>query len=211
MDWKSALFGSKGKYEQVSRLTPGQQPLLDQLTRASQNKGAGGAYGDAADYYRSLLDDDNSTFQAMAAPEMRRFNEDIVPDLAEQFAGMGSGGLSSSGFRNAGIRAGTDLSERLGAMRANLRQQGAAGLAGIGQQALGQYQDTTYRPGSEGILSQAVPLAASAFFGPLAGGAAGLATNWISSKGQSNPYAKSPGLSSGGSAPQNDFNYGRPS
>ena len=94
----------------------------------------------------------------LSAPELRKFNEEIIPRLSEEFAGMGAGGLSSSGFQNAAVSAGTDLSERLGAIRAGLRSQGAAGLANIGQQSLGNYtQDVVTERGTEGgagILSE---------------------------------------------------------
>lgn len=169
--------GTPEKHERVSTLGKEQQPLYQQLLAASKRPGAGGAFGNAADYYRDLLSNDSETANAMFAPEMRRFNEDIIPSLAEQFAGMGSGGLSSSGFRNASVNAGTDLSERLGAIRAQLRQQGAAGLMGLGQQGLGNYtQDVVTQPGTSGFLSTLAPAigtAAGAFFGGPAGAMAG--------------------------------------
>ncbi len=166
---KDFLTGTPEQHERVSTLLPEQQDLYKQLQNAGMNEGAGGAFGTAADYYRDLLSNDSNTFNQMAAPETRRFNEEIIPGLSEQFAGMGSGGLSSSGFRNAAVNAGTDLSERLGSIRAQLRSQGAAGLAGIGQAGLGNYsQDVMTQPGSPGFLSQIAPAvgtAAGAFFG----------------------------------------------
>jgi len=166
------LSGTKGKFQQKSLLGPEQQGLYGQLLAASQGAGAGGAFGQSADYFRDLLSDDSKTFQAMQAPEMRQFHEEIVPDLAEQFAGMGSGGLSSSGFRNAAVNAGASLSERLGAIRAQLRQQGAAGLANLGQQGLGQFNENIYRPRTPGFLESVAPglgqglgMAAGSYFG----------------------------------------------
>lgn len=144
--------GRPGSWEQRSMLGPEQMGLYGQLQNSLMGQGAGGAFGQAADYYRSLLSDDNSTFNAMAAPEQRRFREQTIPDLAEQFAGMGSGALSSSGFRNAGVSAGADLGERLGSIRAQLRQQGAAGLAGLGQFGLGQFNENIYNKGQPGFL-----------------------------------------------------------
>lgn len=145
--------GSPAKARNVSTLLPEQTPLYNQAVNAGLMRGAGGAFGDTADYYRNLLSNDNADFDSFAAPELRSFREDIIPGLAEQFAGMGSGGLSSSGFRNAAINAGTDLSERLGAIRARLRQQGAQGLSNIGQMGLNPYsQMMTTQQGSEGIL-----------------------------------------------------------
>lgn len=150
--------GTPEKHKRVSTLRPEQEDLYNQLQSASQGPGAGGAFGDAADYYRNLLSDNPEDFNAFAAPEMRRFNEDIVPGLAEQFAGMGSGGLSSSGFRNSVTGAGADLSERLGALRAQLRQSGAAGLQNIGNAGLQNFsQDVVSQQGTPGLLGMAAP------------------------------------------------------
>lgn len=149
---RKALFGQGEKFQQKSRLDQQQLPLYRQLQSSAMAPGAGGAFGQSADYYRDLLSNDSQTNQMMAAPEMRRFNEDIIPGLAEQFAGMGAGGLTSSGFRNAAVNAGTDLSERLGAIRAQLRSQGAAGLSGIGAQGLGDYTNNIMRPQTSGLL-----------------------------------------------------------
>lgn len=159
---RNALFGTEGKYRQMSTLTPEQKALHQQLLDAGMGEGAGGAFGSAADYYRNLMSDNPADLDAFSAPELRRFNEQTIPDLAEQFAGMGAGNLSSSGFRNAAVSAGTDLSERLGAIRANLRQQGAAGLANIGQAGLYPIKENIYEPGSPGLLQQAAPAAAQA-------------------------------------------------
>lgn len=184
----SFFVGTPGKYEQISKLDQSQQPIYTQLTDAAKGKGSSGVFGTASNYYRSLFDDNNSTYTSLANPEMRRFQEEIIPDLAEQFAGMGSGGLSSSGFRNAGIRAGTDLSERLAALRANLRQQGAAGLMNLGNQSLQSYNENVYRPATKGLLdygAQAAGMAAGAYFGN-----PGAFTGMFGGMGAANPYEK---------------------
>lgn len=144
--WQS-LFGKPERNYQQSTLGQNQQPLFNQLLGAGQGPGAGGAFGESADYYRSLLGGEG--FDEFAAPEMRRFQQDIIPQLAEQFSGYG--GTGSSGFRNAATQAGTDLSERLAAMRANLRGQGAAGLQNIGQAGLGSYFQNIHRPETYGL------------------------------------------------------------
>ncbi len=172
--------GSPAKRENVSTLRPEQEGLYQQLQNANMGRGAGGSFGTSADYYRDLLSDNPADMQAFAAPELRRFNEQTIPGLSEQFAGMGSGGLQSSGFRNAAVNAGTDLSERLGAMRANLRQQGAAGLAGLGQQGLQSYsQNIETQPGTEGMLAPALGAIGTAIGGPLLGAASGMAGDWL--------------------------------
>lgn len=174
----SFLLGTKGRYRQLPTLGKEQQPLYGQLQAAATGRGAGGAFGEAGDYYRDLLGNNSEDFKAFAAPEMRRFNEDIIPSLSEQFAGMGSGALSSSGFRNAAVNAGTDLSERLGAIRAQLRQQGAQGLMGLGQQGLGQFNENIYEQPTTGLLGAAAQGLGQAA-GALGFGGAG---NWLSNK-----------------------------
>lgn len=175
--WKTlGLSGTKSKMKQYPTLTKSQQGLHQQLINALSKPGAGGAFGQSADYYRDLLDPNSQTAQEMFAPEQRYFNEDVIPGLSEQFAGMGAGNLSSSGFRNAAVGAGTDLAERLGAIRAQLKQQGAQGLSNLGSQGLHPIVENVYKQGQPGILEQAAPLlggiAGTMAFGP-AGGAAG--------------------------------------
>lgn len=170
---KDILFGTPETRENVSTLRPEQEGLYQQLVNSGMQTGAGGAFGTAADYYRSNLGNNPADYNAFAAPQMRQFNEQIIPDISEQFAGMGAGGLSSSGFRNAAVGAGTDLSERLGAIRANLRHSSAQGLQNIGQLGLGNFsQNMVTQPGSQGLLSQIGPAAASAA-GAYIGGPAG--------------------------------------
>jgi hypothetical protein len=94
---------------------------------------------------------------------------------------MGAGGLSSSSFRNAAVNEGSSLSERLGAMRANLRQQGAQGLFNIGQASLNPVVDTIYNQPQPGFLEQVGPelltAGATMFGGPAAGAATAGITN----------------------------------
>jgi len=126
------LKGSPEKRENVSTLRPEQEEGFQQLQDAAQGREAGGVFGTAADYYRDLMSDDSADYNAFAAPALRQYNEEIIPGISEQFAGMGAGGLSSSGFRNAQTQGAVDLSERLGALRANLRQRGVEGLQNSG-------------------------------------------------------------------------------
>jgi hypothetical protein len=151
--------GTPEKRENISTLLPGQERTLNQLNNAIQGRGSSGAFGDVSNYYRGNLSNNPQDFDAFAAPSLRQYNEDIVPGISEQFAGFGgSGSLNSSGFRNAQIQGATDLSERLGALRASLRQQSAQGLQNLGQLGLGNYsQNMVTKPGSEGFLSSVAP------------------------------------------------------
>lgn len=165
------FFGSKEKHKRKPTLLPGQEDLLSQLMEALQGRGGGGAFGQSSDYYRDILEDNPELMEQFFSPEMRNFNEEIIPGLSEQFAGMGSGGLSSSGFRNAAVQAGTNLQERLAAMRAGLKQNAAAGLSGLGQTGLGNFsQDVITKQGSQGFLAPFSYGAGKAFGGMASGG-----------------------------------------
>jgi hypothetical protein len=202
MGFLDFFFGSPAKRKNVSNLRPEQESLYQQLIAAGKAPGAGGAFGSAADYYRNLLGDNSADYNAFAAPMLRQYNQDIVPGISEQFAGMGAGGLSSSGFRNAQVQGATDLSERLGALRANLRQAGAAGLANIGQQGLQNYStNMETQPGSEGFLGAIAPAIGTglgaAVGGPIGGAIGGGLGSWFGGKGtqvaaKTGPYGGSP-------------------
>lgn len=184
----SFLGGSPGQVQQLSTLRPDQEALSQQLVQAGQQPGAGGAFGDAADYYRNNLSDNPADFNAFAAPALRQYNQDIMPGIAEQFAGYGGSGgsLNSSGFQNAQVQGATDLSERLGALRANLRQNSASGLANIGQLGLQSFQQNHQVPGTEGFLSQAAPAVSSALtaYAGSPAGSAQLANSWFGGRGK---------------------------
>jgi len=120
----------------------------------------GGGFSQAAQYYQDLLQPGSEAAEAFAAPEMRRYQEEILPGLAERFAGMGSGGvLGGSSFQKSALREGSNLAERLAAIRAGTQQQGAAGLTGLGQLAA--------QPQFQPVLQQGTP----GIFGGLAMGA----------------------------------------
>lgn len=185
------LFGTPEKRENVSMLRSEQEPLYQQAVSAGLGPGAGGAFGEAADYYRDLLSNDPQALQAYVNPALRQYNEEIVPGLSEQFAGMGAGGLSSSGFRNAQVQGATDLAERIGQIRANLRQAGAQGLQGIGQQGLQNYsQNMVTEPGSQGFLSQVAP-AIGNFASQYVSGLMGSPTAKAAPQGMASPPAQS--------------------
>lgn len=177
------LGGTPEKRENVSTLRPEQEGLYNNLQNSAMREGAGGAFGQSSDYYRGLLGNDSQDYDDFAAPQIRQYNEDIIPGISEQFAGMGSGGLSSSGLKNAQVQGGVDLAERLGQIRANLRQAGAQGLQNIGQLGLQNYsQNMTTQPGSQGFLSNIAPAVGTAigsFAGPAGAAAGNVAGNWL--------------------------------
>lgn len=183
------FMGKPQRFEQVNPYTKSQMGVQNQLENAAQSRG--GAFNNASNYYNDLLSNNSSDMEAFAAPEMRRFNEQIIPDLAEQFAGLGAGGsgLSSSGFQNQLGRAGADLSERLAAMRANLRQNAAQGLQNIGTQALNPYMQNINVPAQQGLLQTALPAAIS---GAATGFTGAWANNMFNSGTKASPGSAQP-------------------
>jgi hypothetical protein len=182
---KSFFTGKPGGFTQQTTLMPQQMQQFMNLQGAAQGRGAGGAFGESADYYRDLLSNNPEVLQAFMNPEMRQFREETIPGLAEQFAGMGSGALSSSGFRNAAVSAGADLGERLAAIRAQLRDAAAQRLQGIGSQALGTFAQNFYRPRSPGFLESVAPAIGAGlgmFGGPALGAVGGAFGSFINKK-----------------------------
>lgn len=150
--------GTGPQIKQVSGLSPQQEDLQRQLLAAMSGGAGAGGFGQIGDYYRDLLGG-SQTYDALAAPEMRQFREETVPGLAEQFAGLGAGGSFGSSFTSAQAQAGAGLAERLAALRAQLRQQGAQGLMGMGQQALNPYMQNIMIPRTPGFLEGLTSLA----------------------------------------------------
>jgi len=71
----------------------------------------------------------NSNFGDIEDQEMRRFNTQTIPSLAERFSGLAGGRMGSSRFRSALGAAGSDLGARLKGLRAQYGlQQAQLGL-----------------------------------------------------------------------------------
>jgi hypothetical protein len=175
------LFGiggsKKPKIQQQTTMTPEQSMALKQYYSNPITNNP--LYQQGNSYLMDLLSNDPSALEAFAAPMMQRFNEQIVPGIAERFAGMGTGGsaLSSSGLNQSLAYAARGLGNDLGAQRAALQQFGlsqalpyaqqpyANQLAGLGIQSFQPYMT----PGSQGL------------FGPIASGLAGGASQGLGS------------------------------
>lgn len=139
-----AFTGSQGKMG--STYNRGQRSLIDDLV--GQVKGRGDQsditqnpqFQQGQDWLMSLFNDPEF-FNKFEAPLQRQFQEQTVPDLANRFAGMGSGGaLGSTGFRNQLAREGSNLSTNIGALRGGMQQGAIPQLLGYSQQPFNQYQ-----------------------------------------------------------------------
>lgn len=157
MSFNNFMFGSEGEFKRESKLSPKQQEIWDLYQQA-----AASGFEDAANYYKSILADDPELYQQLFAPEIQRYQRETIPQLAEQFAGLGSGGINSSGFQQAATGAGADLAERLAGMRANLKGQAASGMAGMAQGLLTPTDNLYYQQPQQGFAEQAASTALDA-------------------------------------------------
>ena len=135
------LTGDKAK--QGSTYNKGQLGLIDEAVQSLR----GGApnveqnqnYQTGQNWLQSMFNDPQF-FNQFEAPLQRQFQEQTVPDLANRFASMGSGGaLGSTGFRNQLAREGSNLSTNLGALRGGMQQQAIPQLLGYSQQPFSNY------------------------------------------------------------------------
>jgi hypothetical protein len=156
----------KDKISQLPMINPQQQQAFSQYWQNPiQNSPL---YGAGQDYLMNLLNGNPSAFSAFEAPYMHNFQQNIVPGIAERFAGLGtgSGAGSSSGLYNSLGQAGRNLQTDLAGLRSGLQMQGLPQALGYAQQpysnilsGIGQRTfENTYQPGSTG------------FFGPVGSG-----------------------------------------
>lgn len=168
LDW---LIGKKDKFKQMPTLSPEAQQVHSQLLQnpLAQNP----LYQAGQKHLQGILSGDTAAFEA---PLMRQFQEQIIPGIAEQFAGLG--GLSSSAFGQQLGSAAAGLTENLGALRGQLGLQAAQQALPYAQQpysnlqtALGIGQPETFHqqstPGLLGYFGQAVAKSAGNRIGGL--------------------------------------------
>lgn len=126
-------FMNNDKMNKVATKTKTQQALMNQLL---QMVGPQGQYGrgqqNALNLQQQYMDPSSQAVQQFTQPYMDQFNNQIVPGLAERFAGAGAmgGGLSSSGFGQSLSTAGSQLQNQLAALKAGIGQQAANSLMG---------------------------------------------------------------------------------
>lgn len=160
---------SKGQKGGINDILAAIKGMKNNSMDITQNQG----YQQGNEWLSNLFNDPNF-FQAFEAPLQRQFEEQTVPDLANRFASMGSGGaLGSTGFRNQLAREGSNLSTNIAALRGGLQQQGVnqslqyaqqpfQNLMNLYSQALGQPVMNQYQPASAGIGNLAAPFAQGA-------------------------------------------------
>ena len=213
------LFGSKPRMKKQSLLQPGQQEGLNQIL---QNPLASNPlYQKGSSYLQNLLGGGNEAYQQFEQPLLDQFQEQIIPQIAERFAGMGTGAgaLSSSGLNQSLAQGMKGLGSILGQQRANLTQSLIPQAGQFAQQptsnllsALGIRSFQPYQTsGTQGLVP---PLAAGALGGITGGLGMGLGNMFGQNLFNNNvPQSGSPGGFgssglSGAFRPQPGLNYG---
>jgi hypothetical protein len=154
-DW---LFGSSNKIRKKATGTAAQQQFGGQdLIGLLQNMmGQGGGFNQANQYDQGLLGQGPEAFQNFSEPYLQQFQEQVLPMIAERFAGGGA--LSSSGFGQALGGAGAGLQSQLAQLFSSLQGQAAGRQQGqfqnLSQIGLG-YSPFAYheKQGSQGFLA----------------------------------------------------------
>jgi hypothetical protein len=159
-DW---LFGSPDKLKKVPTGTPQQQGLHNNILQQAMGMAqGGGGYDLANQYYNSLLGpNQQQAFDQFSQPYLQQFNEQMLPQIAERFAGMGA--LSSSGFGQALGGAASGLQSQLAQLFSQLQGQAA-------QQQYGQYNQLSQTGLNYQPFAYNKQAGSAGFLGPLLGG-----------------------------------------
>jgi hypothetical protein len=158
------LFGGgnkQPKIQQQNLLHPLQEKALERYL--SQGIETSPLYQQGSSFLQNLLSNNPEAYQAFELPYYQNFQQNIIPQLAERFAGMGTGagGLSSSGLYNSLGQAGRNLQTDLAALRSGLQTQALPQALNYAQQpfsnllaSLGLRVFQPYeRPGQPGLLT----------------------------------------------------------
>jgi hypothetical protein len=119
------LFGSPDKLNKIATGTRQQEGLHNNiLSQAMGLSGNGGGYDLAQQHFNNLLgSNQQDAFNQFSSPYLQQFQEQLLPQIAERFAGQGA--LSSSGFGQALGGAASGLQSQLAQLFSSLQQQAA--------------------------------------------------------------------------------------
>lgn len=99
--------------------------FLENLVNSGGGLQGNPLYGAGSSYLQNLLSGNPNAFAAFEQPYKTQFEQHTIPQLANQFAGMGTGAgaLNSSGFYQTLGEQGRLLSENLASLRSGLQMQ----------------------------------------------------------------------------------------
>lgn len=170
----AGIGGSNEKHG--STYSKGQRSFLDDMLEQLRSQGSpditqNPEFQTGQDWLQSMFNDPEF-FNQFEAPIKRQYEEQTIPDLANRFASMGSGGSTgSTAFRNQLGREGSNLSTNLAALRGQMQSQAIPQLLQYGQQPFQNYMsmlNTAMTP-----YNNVYQQPSAGFFGPVAAGFAG--------------------------------------
>lgn len=180
----SAIGGLTGdKAKQGSTYSKGARSAIDDILNSIKGMKGGATditqnenFQTGQDWLQSMFSDPDF-FDKFEAPIQRQFQEQTVPELANRFASMGSGGSTgSTAFRNQLAREGSNLSTNLAALRGGMQQQAIPQLAQYAQQPFNNLM-SLYQQAIQPTMNQYTPASpgfggniGSSMFGGLAQG-----------------------------------------
>lgn len=135
----------KPKLKDYSPYSSQQRALMDQFG-ADLGPLAGLAKQDLA----GILGNDPNSLRAFEDPYLKQFNEEIIPNIAERFSGLGA--QRSSAFGQALAQGGQDLETRLASLRSQLKQNALQSLLQFGQFGMQQQVSPYIRQGTPGLF-----------------------------------------------------------
>lgn len=167
---KNSKGSNKGTYDQVRTGTPEASKFQKQLFQSGGGLGNNLTFQGGNNYLQDLFSNNPDAMNRFQEPYLQNFNERIAPDIANRFAGMGTGnsGLSSSGFQQTLAQAGRGLQSDLASMREQQRMQGTGMALNYAQQPIqnqlaamqwSPYQQTYQpsQPGAGNAFAQLAP------------------------------------------------------
>jgi hypothetical protein len=188
------LFGSPDKLKKVPTGTKQQTQFggTDLINLLQQMMQQGGGLDLANKYDQSLLGNGPEAFNQFSSPYLKQFEEEILPQIAERFAGMGA--LSSSGFGQSLGGSASSLQSNLAQLFAQLQGQAAGRQQGqfgnLSQLGL-NYSPFSYekQKGSSGVFAPLATAAGTALGGPLGGAvASGISSLFKKGEGGENQF-----------------------
>lgn len=114
----------------------GQRQLYDLLSNVV--KGGSGGFN----LLQQLAAGETPGFEQMEKPLMSKFQQQILPSIAQRYATAGAG--KSSGFQTAATGAAQNLAETLAGQRQQIQQNALQSLLGLSSQLLGTPTEQTY-------------------------------------------------------------------
>jgi hypothetical protein len=133
-----SFSGSKSKLKKYETMTHGEKKvykdILSRINPKALDLMKSPLFKQSQKYISNFLKTSpDQQYKSFEKPIMSQFKQQIVPEIAERFAGMGA--MDSSGFQQTMGAAGSNLAERLGMLRESLKsnyQQQQLSAAGMG-------------------------------------------------------------------------------